>query len=121
MGICNAPDIAQEIMGDLFHDIDQVDCFLNDVGIFDTSWDAHLCSLELVLQRLQDNGFTVNPLKCKWVVKETNWLGFWLMPVGLKPWSKKIKAILNMERPQNISQLHAFIGAVTFYHDMWPH
>jgi hypothetical protein len=28
MGISNAPDIAQEIMDDLFRDIDQVDCYL---------------------------------------------------------------------------------------------
>jgi hypothetical protein len=97
MGISNAPNIAQEIMDDLFHDVAQVDCYLNNVGVFDTSWDAHLRSLELVLQQLQDNGFMVNPLKCEWAVKETDWLGYWLTPVGLKPWSKKIKAILNME------------------------
>jgi hypothetical protein len=46
MGISNAPDIAQEIMDDLFRDVNQVDCYLDDVGVFDSSWDAHLRSLE---------------------------------------------------------------------------
>jgi tRNA uridine 5-carbamoylmethylation protein Kti12 len=45
MGISDAPDIAQEIMDNLFHDVAQVDCYLNNVSVFDTSWDAHLRSL----------------------------------------------------------------------------
>ena len=43
------------------------------------------------------------------------------MPVGLKPWNKKIQAILNLQAPQNICQLRAFIGAINFYRDIWPH
>ena len=72
MGVSMSPDVAQEIMEDLFRALEQADIYIDDVGVFDNSWSSHLLSLEQVLTMLQDNNFTVNPLKCEWGAQETD-------------------------------------------------
>ena len=105
MGIKQSPDVAQAFMEDLLHEVSEADVYMDDIGIFSNSWEAHLASIDRVLKILSLANFTVNPLKCEWGVHETDWLGYWLTPHGLKPWQKKIDAILAIDRPKTITEL----------------
>ena len=118
MGLKCSPDIAQSIMENVLMGIDEADICIDDVGAFSSSWQEHLNLLDTILHHLSDNGFNVYPLKCKWAIQEMDWLGYWLMPRGLKPWKKNINVILHMDRPHTATDLHRFISCVNFYHDM---
>ena len=75
MGIKQSSDIAQELMEYLFCDLDDVEVYIDDIGCFSSSFSAHINTLDIILTCLEQNGFTMNPSKCEWVVKETDWLG----------------------------------------------
>ena len=119
MGLKLSPDEAQSVIEAILDGLD-VEVYIDDVGIFSDSWEEHMEKVAAVLRRLEDNGCKINPLKCEWAVQETDFLGFWMTPDGVKPWKKKIDGILKMDRPKTTTQLRSFLGAVTYYRNMWP-
>jgi hypothetical protein len=99
MGLKCSPDYDQEVMENIFCDVEDTEVCIDDIGAFSQSWDGHIALPRTILTKLQDNGFTVSPLKCEWAVKATDWLGYWITPIRLKPWKKKIEAVLQMQSP----------------------
>ena len=99
MGTNQSPDIAQEKLEKTLQGIENVEKYIDDIAIFSNNWDEHVCTLDMVFNCLQQNGFSINPKKCEWAVQETDFLGYYLTPNGIKPWSKKVRAILDLTTP----------------------
>ena len=120
MGVKISPDVGQSLIKKILDGLD-IEAYMDDLGIWtDGTFDEHLAIVDKVLERLHKNGMKCNPLKCEWFVKETDFLGYWMTPKGVKPMKKKIDAVLKMGRPRNQTEVRAFLGAVTFYRSMWP-
>ncbi len=86
MGLKCSPDIAQAAMENVLSDIKYANIYIDDVDAFSSDWDHHVNLLASILRQLCKNGYNINPLKCEWAVKETDWQGYWLTPQGLKPY-----------------------------------
>ena len=105
MGMSESPDIATEMMHSVLDGIEGIEFYMDDIRIFSSTWANHLSLLSTILTRLQEVGFMINPLKCEWAVQETDFLGHWLMPTGIRPGQEKVDAILHLQPPTNIKQL----------------
>ncbi len=74
-----------------------------------------------VLIKLQGAGLKVNCTKSTFGVDKCEYLGCVLTRQGIKPQSKKIKAILAINTFQNLKELCSFLGIVLvqYYRDLW--
>jgi hypothetical protein len=120
MGIKVAVDVFQEVMTELFSDLDEVRVYLDDILIVDNgSLEDHMHKVSICLERLEKAGFKANVRKSLFVVKELEYLGFWLTQTGIQPQPKKVEAISRLTPPKTTKQLRRFLGMVNFYRDMW--
>ena len=122
MGVKISPDVAKRFMNDMLCSIPNCCCSIDNLGIWTNGIfnQEHLQVVDLDLSQFHENNMKCNPLKCKWFVKETDFLGFWMTPNAVKPWKKRIHVILKMDRPKNNTDVRAFIGAVNHYKSLWP-
>lgn len=89
--------------------------YLDDVAVFSDTWDEHIQHLIVVFDRLRKAGLTVRPEKCQLGSAEVSYLGH-VVGQGLRrPLDVKIAAVVDYPRPQNKSDVRAFLGLCGYY------
>ena len=105
-------------MNNLFRDlINQGDTatFINDILVATDMEEGHDKLVEEVLKRLEENNLFVKPEKCKWKVREVEFLEVMIGPKGVEMQRKKVKGVLNWPAPRNIKEVQTFLGLANYY------
>jgi len=120
MGLSGSPDIFQDRMTNLVGDLEYARAYLDDLLCltYDIFQD-YLNELDVLLSRLQKLGLKVNAQKSVFCMDQIEYLGFYITQDGIKPMDKKVRAILDLDRPQNIRDVRRVLGMVQYYRDLW--
>jgi len=71
--------------------------------------------VEEVLKRLEENDLFVKPEKCKWKVREVEFLEVVIGPREVKMQKEKVEGVLNWPAPKNVKEVQKFLGLANYY------
>lgn len=116
-GLTNAPMTFQRLIDALFGPEFEpyVFGYLDDIIIVTETFEEHIHWLEIVLQKLQAAGLSINRDKCEFCCSSVTYLGFILDKEGLRPDPQKVAPVIQYPAPQNIRQLRRFLGMLGWY------
>jgi len=107
-------------MDQMLAGLDGVVSYLDDIIIMGTNKLDHLHHLHKVFARIKDYGFHINKSKCTFLQDSVEYLGFIVNKHGVHTSPSKTKAIIDMPKPSNLSQLRSFLGMVNHYAKFIP-
>ncbi|WVZ00664.1 hypothetical protein V8G54_026733 [Vigna mungo] len=116
-GLTNVPMTFQSTMNTLFQPYlcKYVLVFLDDILVYNRTWEEHLERVERVLLTLQQDQWVANRRKCEFGQTRVKYLGHVISSRGVEMDDEKIKAIVEWERPKMVKSLRGFLGLTGYY------
>ena len=109
-GISSAPEYFQKRMDSELSGLAGVVCHLDDILVIGRNQREHDERLRAVLYRLVKCGLRLNVDKCAFSQSELPYLGQIIDGDGIRIDPGKVKAIVDMAEPTDVSELRRFLG-----------
>ena len=94
--------------------------YLDDVIVYDTTFEEHLESVEVVLKALAKANLRLKPSKCEWCRSEINFLGHVVNAEGVATQKVTTEKITAFNRPHNVKTIKSFLGLCNCYRPFVP-
>ena len=114
-GLRNAGTTFQVLMDGILGELSFCVGYVGDILIFSSSQEEHLQHLQIVLDRLQQNGLIVRYDKCTFGAEEEELLVHNLSTNGVAPLKAKVAAVRQFPTPSIVKVFQEFLGMVNFY------
>ena len=116
--LTNSPVTFQAMMNELLRDLTnmgKVAVFIDDVIVGMETEEEHDELVAEVIRRLEENDLYVKLEKCKWKVREIEFLGVVIGPEGIKMEKEKVKGVLEWLTPKCVKDVQKFLGLANYY------
>jgi len=116
--LTNSPATFQAMMNELLRDLintGKVAVFIDDVIVGTEMEEGHDELVAEVVKRLEENDLYMKPEKCKWKVREVEFLGVIIGPEGIKMEEEKVKGVLEWPTPKCVKDVQKFLGLANYY------
>jgi len=89
--------------------------FVDDLNVHSEHWGEHLQHLNVVLYKLKEVNFKLNPNKCCFAAKSITFLGHVVSKEGTRPDPRKIETVLHFPTPKTVTSVRSFLGLTGYY------
>ena len=103
-----------ELLRDLIN-TGKVAAFIDNVIVGTETEEGHDELVAEVIKRLEKNNLYVKPEKCKWKVREVEFLGVVIGPEGIRMEEVKVKGVLDWLTPKCVKDVQKFLGLANYY------
>ena len=116
-GLTNAPAAFMDLMNMVFRPyLDRfVIVFIDDILVYSQSQEEHEEHLQTVLHTLRQKQLYAKFKKCQFWLDKVIFLGHVISAEGIYVDPQKIKAVVNWERPINVTEVRSFLGLAGYY------
>jgi len=106
--------MMNELLRDLIN-TGKIAAFIDDVIVEMEEEEGHDEIVAEVVKRLEENNLYVKPEKCKWKIREVEFLEVVIGPEGIKMEEEKVKRVLDWPTPKCVKDVQKFLGLVNYY------
>ena len=117
-GLTNSPATFQAMMNELLRDLintGKVAAFIDDMIVGTETEEGHEELVAEVIKRLEENDLYVKPEKCRWKVREVEFLGVVIGLERIKMEKGKVKGVLEWSTPKCVKNVQKFLELANYY------
>ena len=118
-GLTNSPATFQAMINRLLRNLintGKVVAFIDDVIVGTEDEEGHDELVVEIIKRLEENDLYMKPEKCKWKVREIEFLEVVIRPERIKMEKEKMKGVLNWPQPMCVKDIQKFLGLANYYY-----
>ena len=118
-GLTNLLVTFQMIMNELLRNLintGKVAAFIDGIIVGTEDEEGHNELVAEVVKRLEENNLYVKPEKCKWKVREVEFLKVVIRPKSIRMEEEKVKGVVDWPTPKYIKDIQKFVGLANYYY-----